>query len=392
MSRLFRAGLVSTLALALPACGQKGPPLPPLHLVPAQMADVSARRVSDRVRIRFVLPTRNANGPGPVQLDRVEIYAITVPPGLTPANRVLLSKEYLVGEIAVQPPLAEGEQPKEGDSRPGPGAVVVFDEELTPAKLTPVEMKVEEPPPQKPVVPAAAAAPAPAKPVVPVSTNPVRVYSARGVTRSGRPGPPSARVQFPIVPLPAAPAELTPRATETAVVLEWKPPAEVAPPVRFNVYRGDERLQPLNPAPLDAPSFEYAEAQFGKEYCFRVRTVIGAANAAIEGEPSEEKCLTPLDTFPPAAPKQPDAVATPGQINLIWDANTEKDVAGYLVLRADAPDGELRPVTATPIRDASYRDTTVQPGVRYVYAIVAVDGATPANASPPSPRVEETAR
>ena len=39
------------------ACGQKGPPLAPLHLVPAAANEVStARRVGDRARLRFVLP------------------------------------------------------------------------------------------------------------------------------------------------------------------------------------------------------------------------------------------------------------------------------------------------------------------------------------------------
>jgi fibronectin type 3 domain-containing protein len=47
---------------------------------------------------------------------------------------------------------------------------------------------------------------------------------------------------------------------------------------------------------------------------------------------------------------------------------------------------------ADPIRETTYRDTTVQPGVRYVYAIVAVDTATPRNQSPESTRVEEGAR
>ena len=40
----------------------------------------------------------------------------------------------------------------------------------------------------------------------------------------------------------------------------------------------------------------------------------------------------------------------------------------------------------------SYEDKTARPGVRYVYAIVAVDKASPPNRSAPSARVEETAR
>ena len=85
-------------------------------------------------------------------------------------------------------------------------------------------------------------------------------------------------------------------------------------------------------------------------------------------------------------------MAGTGTMNLGWDANTEPDLAGYLVLRGDAPDGTLQPLTPAPIPATSYEDKTVKPGVRYVYVIVAVDKATPPNRSAPSARVEETAR
>ena len=68
------------------------------------------------------------------------------------------------------------------------------------------------------------------------------------------------------------------------------------------------------------------------------------------------------------------------------------DLDGYLVLRGDAPGDTLLPLTPQPIKDASYRDATVKPGVRYVYAVVAVDTAAPRNQSPPSAREEVTAR
>ena len=43
-------------------------------------------------------------------------------------------------------------------------------------------------------------------------------------------------------------------------------------------------------------------------------------------------------------------------------------------------------------RQTTYRDTTVRPGVRYVYVVVAVDTADPQNVSGQSNRAEETAR
>ena len=451
----------------LAACGQKGPPLAPLHLVPAPVSELGVRRVDDRVRLRFVLPTRNANGPGPIDLDRVEIYAVTIAPGAPPPpNRDLLSKAYLVGEVAVRPAPVEGETPKEGDTRPEPGAAVTFDEQLDAAKLTPVAFKapaapaapapdatatppaasiptlVEGPPailPGAPLPPAtipaepgqpATAEPAPAQPAPPAQPTPAgqppatrepaavdqppaagapaaakpqpppppkfpaRVYAVRGVTKSGRFGPPSTRIEVLLIPVPSPPTAVASRVTESAVVIEWKPPTEPPLPLSYNVYEAGDPMQPINTAPIAAVAFEHTAAKFGEEHCYRMRgiTVAGATAVLTEGAMSEETCVTPRDVFAPAAPKRLDAVPTPGQISLIWEANTEKDLAGYIVLRGDAPDGTLQPLTPEPIRDTSYRDTTVKPGVRYIYAVVAVDTATPPNTSAQSPRVEETAR
>ncbi len=95
------------------------------------------------------------------------------------------------------------------------------------------------------------------------------------------------------------------------------------------------------------------------------------------------------DTFPPAAPKALNAVPTDGAISLIWDSNTEKDFAGYIVLRATGTGADLQPITPEPIQDPSFKDN-VPAGVRYVYAVRAID--TVGNLSPLSNQVEETAR
>src|SRR4029077_12581492 len=96
--------------------------------------------------------TANANGPGAVDLDHVEVYAVTAAPGTAiPANRDLLSKTYAVATIAVKPPPREGDaEPPAGtppDPRPGPGDDVSYIEELTEARLKPAPLpKIPVPP------------------------------------------------------------------------------------------------------------------------------------------------------------------------------------------------------------------------------------------------------
>ena len=110
------------------------------------------------------------------------------------------------------------------------------------------------------------------------------------------------------------------------------------------------------------------------------------------GPASPRTCVTPQDTFPPAAPKNLAAIAGSGVISLIWDPNTESDLAGYIVLRGEAPGDTLQAITPQPVTVTSYRDESVRTGTRYVYAVVAVDRAEPQNVSPQSNRAAETAR
>ena len=50
--------MLMALCWLMSACGQKGPPLAPLHLVPAGVSEPAVRRIGDQVRLRFVLPNR----------------------------------------------------------------------------------------------------------------------------------------------------------------------------------------------------------------------------------------------------------------------------------------------------------------------------------------------
>ena len=447
--------LVLCAAVVAAACGKKGPPLAPLRLVPAPVSEMSARRVGSEVRLRFKLPTANANGPGRIDLARVEIYAVTVAPGtVAPPNRDLLTRAYAVGTIAVKPPPEEGEgEPTEKtppDPRPAPGDEVTFVEELTEARMTPAPLPKAAPPP----APAAAAAPpagaapgpvaapaaalpagetglppvpalpqpdatitagtplavgsavpppvsdatakaAPAAPVQapaaePVQTTIVRTYAIRTIARSGRTGQPSARVVVPLSPPPPPPAKATASFTEKTVVVQWTPPpAEGSVPFTFNVYRPDDP-KPLNPSPIAGATFEVPGLAVGTEHCFAIRTAAILQNVTIEGDPTTPACVTPRDIFPPAAPQGLSLLLLDGAIELVWDAGTEPDIAGYIVLRGDGPGDTLRALTPAPIPEATFRDGTVQSGSRYVYVVSAVDRA--GNASPQSARVEGTAR
>ena len=111
------------------------------------------------------------------------------------------------------------------------------------------------------------------------------------------------------------------------------------------------------------------------------------------GPPSPRTCVTPKDTFPPVAPKNARGDRRRGRHQPDLGCRIPKrDLAGYIVLRGEAPGDTLQAITPEPVTVTSYRDETVRAGTRYVYVVVAVDRAEPQNVSPQSNRAEETAR
>ena len=404
---------LAVLALGA-ACGKKGPPLAPLSLAPEAPQAATARRLGDTVYLHMTVPDKSLTGRGAYSVDHINVYAVTLGPGTpTPPNRDLLKPEHVIAQIPVQPPPdPDAPEPVVSDPRPLPGDAITFVEKLTDAQLVP-QVITKPPAPEKPgktsskappAAPSTAAATAAAAPAEPQVLT--RLYVLQGMPKKGNGGQPSARLQVPLLQPPGAPRAGTPSADETSVTVTWQPPPQTtdeAPGVLYNVYAAPaagpapagapERPAapaPLNDKPLAEQTFVHNGAEPGKEQCFVVRSVAAVGSALIESDPSSPICVTPKDTFPPAAPKGLAAVASPGVINLIWDANGEADLAGYVVLRSDAAGATLQPLFKDPIRETRYADRTARADVRYVYVIVAVDKS--GNRSAPSNKVEEAAR
>ena len=130
--RAPRVAAALVVIAAVAACGKKGPPRPPLNLVPDPPQAVTGRRLGDTEFLQMTVPARNANGPGPVAVQRLDIYAASVAADVpVPANKDLLKPAYLIGHIDVRPPVdpdAPPEDTPDTDTRPRPGDVVAFAE------------------------------------------------------------------------------------------------------------------------------------------------------------------------------------------------------------------------------------------------------------------------
>lgn len=410
-----------TLCAALCAgCGRKGPPLPPLVRLPGPVVDLTAKRFGDEVVLQFTIPSVNVDGSRPADLDRVEVYAHTGPLP-TPAD--FLKYGELIANIAVKPPGLVGSKALPGLEE---GAKASASEKVTPAEIAIGKMpRVRRPIARAkgPVVQAVYETPETVNAVLPV----VRYFMTVGVSRKNQRGAFSPLLAVPLYPPLPAPGAIEVRYTQDELSFAWSPLARdkdmFVPAAVYNLYEVSDTIAPdvagtaglatdtqsapasapdvpsgslvpagvkapspllkpaLNPAPLEAPAFKQPQVAFGVRRCYIARAARMAGLVSIEGEGSPPTCLTPVDTFPPAAPHGLAAVTSEAGVSLIWEPNTEKDLSGYLVLRGETGAQNLTPITPGPVRDTTYRDTTVKSGASYDYVVVAVDDAPVPNIS-----------
>jgi len=273
---------------------------------------------------------------------------------------------------------------------------------------------------------------------------PSRFYAAIGVTKGGRRSP-AAPIPMRLTAPPHSTAYPSVQYTSDVVTMTWIPAREarrlVQVPVsesflrsapieefgqpsrlritsRYNVYEVAKNTNvtdvapiPLNDTPLESLQFQDPRVEFGLERCYMIGTLkqinqmvldstesvdatepVETFEMMVESLPSTETCVKFIDTFPPAPPTNLVAVANVGTINLIWNASSEADLAGYQVLRAEATGERLQPLHSDIITETTYRDTSAIAGVDYVYAVVALDTAKAPNISGPSNQVQETPR
>ena len=405
------------------ACGKKGPPLAPFSSLPAAITSLTAKRVGAQIVFQFTVPTMNVDGRQPADLDRVELYAHT--------NRLLQPGDYLkrgriIGVVKVRRRPAEGENvapspPLEAGIDQGAVATIVDTPDVSAPQSEPTTRPAEGDEEDGPLFPEGGG-PLLSPRRAMLAT---RYYVAVGVNWRGRLGPPTPVVEVPLVPPPASPIDVKVTYAEKSLSVSWAPPpVPLARPIQdplpqdgalpsrsvtsfagssgYNIYEvppptasadstsAAPALKPLNAALMTSTRFEDSRIEFGAERCFAVRLQQTLVTVTLESAGSQTACVTPIDTFAPAPPRSLAAVASEGAISLIWEPNEESDLAGYLVLRGEAPGEKLQALTTAPIPDTTYRDTTVRSGVAYVYAIVAVDKAN--NISAQSNRLPERAR
>jgi hypothetical protein len=181
------------------------------------------------------------------------------------------------------------------------------------------------------------------------------------------------------VRVPEAPRDLTAEGTAAGVVLDWADArGEDQGRVQWVVERAaaaDGPYRALGTQPAAESGWTDASAPVGVEQHYRVRAVpLGADGTAVPGRASawSRVSATRPDVTAPAAPQGLRASAADGGTRLEWEAGTEEDLAGYLVLRVL---GDEEPVVLTDelLAEPGYLDA--QPRAGASYRVLAVDAA-----------------
>lgn len=190
---------------------------------------------------------------------------------------------------------------------------------------------------------------------------------------------PTAEIEPKAGPLPPRGFEI--RFVEDRIGLAWLAPAAnvdtSTPPLvaGYNIYRqfGDGPVKLLNSSLIKELKYEDVEFEYGLPLSYFVRSSATETSPYLESDDSEHREIVPKDIFPPAAPKGLVPVTGRGFIALSWEANREKDFAGYRLWRGEEGEPGEKLLTPELLVETAYTDTAIEKGRRYRYAISSVD-------------------
>lgn len=215
------------------------------------------------------------------------------------------------------------------------------------------------------------------------------VYAVSVLNSHGRSAGLSNQVQVPAAPTLPPPSSMAAKLTASGVELTWNPvalPQEI-PGLRYayRVYRhdvetGQDVIAGEVPVGDSNPVLGDTNFQWEKTYEYRVTVVTFAQQAngtvQVEGDDTAPARVVAHDVFPPAVPSGLQAAYSgPGQkpfVDLVWQPDTEPDLAGYNVYRREHNSEPVKKNTEL-VKTPAFRDLEVLPGHEYSYSVTAMD-------------------
>ncbi|MFI5071232.1 MAG: hypothetical protein ACHP8A_10115 [Terriglobales bacterium] len=342
--RLIRTiSLVSLLgASLLTSCGTPGIPLPPSLELPNPVADLHAKRKGDKVYLTWTAPARTT--------DRQPIRHFG-PTRICRRAGLLETCGAAITEVPTVPPKIPAKNP------------------------TPQPQSYTDTLPQSALM------------------NPSAnlTYAVEVMNDRGRSAGLSNKVQVPAAPTLPPPANFAAEVTADGVVLSWVPvsnPGEISGlHYLYRIYRREENSKTETVAgelQLDStpnPGFVDHNLEWEKKYLYHADVVTLVAGkpgseTKVEGDDTPEAAVFTHDIFPPAVPSGLQAVFSSENeklfVDLIWNPNTESDLAGYNIFRHEEGGSSIK-INSELVKLPAFRDLNVSSGKKYYYSVSAVD-------------------
>ena len=117
----------------------------------------------------------------------------------------------------------------------------------------------------------------------------------------------------------------------------------------------------------------------------------GSRNEASSGRGIDIDKFVVLDSQGPDTPAGLTVSPSGAGADLSWTANTDSDLAGYVVYRAEGTSTSYTRLTASPVTGTTFRDAALTPGSSYRYRIAAVDTSGNPSGRSPDATVTSTA-
>jgi len=330
--------LALSFLLLSASCAKTGDPHPPFLRIPKPASDLDVRQYGTTAVLTFSAPAVNTDGTTVTTLGRVEVFRLEEPRA-GPAADLPEAEFVRRAERILDLAAADLTRYRRG------GTVVVED-----------ALELADPAAR--------------------SRDAFR-YAVRFVNKSGQTAGLGNRAYLAPVVVPPPPPALQFELAQEYVRLRWTPSAAGAAIAGYNVYRAEEGQEfgpaPRNKEPVTGAEFEDREFEFDKTYRYAVSVVASLANPYAESRPSAPLRVATRDTFPPAPPRNLEAVHESGKVFLFWTASPAPDVAGYRIYRRVDAGAELERIQAEPIARFSFRDEHPPAGRKVEYSVRAVD-------------------
>jgi hypothetical protein len=216
-------------------------------------------------------------------------------------------------------------------------------------------------------------------------------YAVEVMNDRGRSAGLSNQVRVSAAPALPPPVYFAAKVTAEGVVVSWTPILQpgIVSGLRylFRIYRREENSKAdaiAGELALDAASgARFVDHNISREkrysYHGTVVTLINRApgpEAEVEGDDTPQLSVFTHDVFPPAVPSGLEAAFTSEDkhsfIDLIWNPDTESDLAGYNVFRHESGGPPVK-INSDLVKLPAFRDLDVSAGSKYYYSVSAVD-------------------